>query len=305
VTPDSASAAARASALIVNEADRGVLLVAGSERASWLNGVVTCDVTRVAPGVAAFGLLLSKVGKIQSDLYVSAHGDRLSLALSAGTEAIARAELERMLVMEDADLSSGSDDLACLSLHGPKAVELANGVAASETGVTAAELDRTGLGGALLLVQRARVPAIVSELTARGGVLANDRAWLELRVERRVGAFGIDYGPTDNPHEAALDRVAVSWTKGCYLGQEVVFMQDARGKLKRRLVQLEVEGPCPAPGAPLTDAAGEVVGEVTSAVESALGGRPLALGRVRAPHHEPGVRLGVGGAFAVVRAEPV
>src|SRR6185369_3318187 len=119
---------------------------------------------------------------------------------------------------------------------------------------------------------------IASELESRGAVLATGDAWQTLRVERRVGAFGVDYGPADNPHEAALERVAVSWTKGCYLGQEVVFMQDARGKLKRRLVQLEIDGARPAVGAPISDAQGEVVGEVTTASESALAGRPLALG---------------------------
>jgi len=301
---DPASAAARASALLVDEAPRAMLRVTGSERASWLNGVVTCDVSVVQPGVAAFGLLLSKVGKIQSDLYVAARGDELILAVSAGTEDSARAELERMLVMEDAELSSGSAELACLSLHGPKAVELANGVARSDL-VTAAALDRTGLGGALLVAPHAELAAIAAELVTRGAVLATADTWERLRVERRVGAFGVDYGPSDNPHEAALDRVAVSWTKGCYLGQEVVFMQDARGKLKRRLVQLELEGPCPRAGAPVTDASGVVVGEVTTAALSALAGRPLALGRVKAPHHEPGVRLAVGGAPALVRAEPV
>lgn len=301
---DSASATARASALVVSEPERRVVLVTGSERASWLNGVITCDVTQVKPGVAVFGLLLSKVGKIQSDLYVTARGDALALAFAPGTAETARAELERMLVMEDAELVSPSVPLACLTLHGPKAVELANAVAVGE-GITAAALDRTGLGGALLVVPLTELERLAAELVTRGAVLADDEAWQLLRVERRVGVFGIDYGPTDNPHEAALERLAVSWTKGCYLGQEVVFMQDARGKLKRRLVQLEIDGALPAVGAPITDATGEVVGEVTTASDSALAGRPLALGQVKAPHHEPGVRLAAGGAPAVVRVEPV
>lgn len=304
MTLDLASAAARTTGLVVGEAERGVLLVAGSERVSWLNGVVTADVAKVDAGTAAFGLLLSKVGKIQSDFYGLARGDELLLAVAPGTEALVQTELERMLVMEDAELRSASTELACLAIHGPKAVELA-GVAATLEGVASGALDRTGLGGAVLLVPRSQLDDVVARLVAAGGVLASAEAWQRLRVERRVGVFGVDYGPNDNPHEAALDRAAVSWTKGCYLGQEVVFMQDARGKLKRRLVQLELQGVVPPPGGALTDAGGEPLGEVTSASESAVLGHPLALARVKAPHHEPGVRLAIGSESAVVRAEPV
>jgi len=304
VTLDPASAAARASGLIVAEAERGVLLVAGSERVSWLNGVVTADVATVAPGAATFGLLLSKVGKIQSDFYALAHGNELALVVAPGTESTVLTELERMLVMEDAELRSASSELACVSIHGPKAAELAATVSTLE-GVTSGALDRTGLGGAVLLVPRTQLDEVTARLVAEGAVLANAEAWQRLRVERRLGLFGVDYGPGDNPHEAALERVAVSWSKGCYLGQEVVFMQDARGKLKRRLVQLELDGAVPPPGAALTSPTAEPLGEVTSAAESAVLGRPLALARVKAPHHEPGVRLTVGSETAVVRAEPV
>ncbi len=304
MTLDAASAAARTSALIVAESERGVLVVSGSERASWLNGVVTCDVAAVGKGQAAFGLVLSKVGKIQSDFYVFSRDPTLCLAVSPGTEATTRAELERMLVMEDAELESASSELACVALHGPRAVSIASSVA-SQDGVSVAELDRTGFGGAVLLAPRASIGAFVATLVAAGGFVASAEQWERLRVERRLGEFGRDYGPTDNPHEAALDRVAVSWTKGCYLGQEVVFMQDARGKLKRRLVQLELEGPLSSGDAEVVDSAGERVGEVTSSTISAVLGASLALARVKAPHHEPGVRLRVSGVPAVVRAGSV
>jgi folate-binding protein YgfZ len=303
VTLDSASAAARVSALVVPEPERGVLLVAGSERVSWLNGVVTCDVTKVSERQATFGVLLNKVGKIQTDLFVASRARELALLLAPETESVAVAELERMLVMEDAELRSATHELACLSLHGPGAVSLAERVAADDT--TAHALDRTGLGGALLVAPRGSIPALVEKLRDAGAVIAAADDWQRLRVERRLGAFGVDYGSADNPHEAGLERVAVAWDKGCYLGQEVVFMQDARGKLKRRLALLELEGAPASPGAPVTTEAGESVGEVTSTTESVVAGRPLALARLKAPHFEPGVRLRVGAAAAVVRAERV
>lgn len=303
MTLDRASEAARQTALVVAEPERGVLLVTGSERVSWLNGVVTCDVKKVSERDAAFGLLLSKVGKIQTDLFILSRSGELCLLVAPGTEAVALSELERMLVMEDAELTSGSADLGCLSLHGPASLSFGERVATP--GMSVAALDRTGLGGALVVAPRAELAAVVERLRGQGAVVADAAAWERLRVERRVGVFGVDYAAADNPHEAGLERLAVAWDKGCYLGQEVVFMQDARGKLKRRLALLELDGAPAARGAPVTTESGESLGEVTSATESAVAGKPLALARVKAPHFEPGVRLRVAGANAVVRAEPV
>jgi tRNA-modifying protein YgfZ len=304
VTLDAASQAARTGALLVDELERGVVTVTGPDRATWLNGLVTCDVAALAPGQAAFGLLLSKVGKIQSDLYVVASHDMLLLACAPGTVDLVTAELERMLVMEDAELVRPSAELSCLYLHGPRSVEIA-ARAPRLQGALVGALDRTGLGGAVLLVPKGDVDALSEELLQRGALRAGAAAWQTLRVERCIGVFGTDYGPTDNPHEAALDRSAVSWSKGCYLGQEVVFMQDARGKLKRRLVQIGVDGAVPTPGAVVLTPEGEPAGEVTSAAESSVLGRAVALARVKAPHFEPGARLAVGGAAATARSELV
>jgi folate-binding protein YgfZ len=145
----------------------------------------------------------------------------------------------------------------------------------------------------------------VRALMNAGASEATASDWLSLRVERGLGVFGADYGPGDNPHEAALDRVAICWTKGCYLGQEAVFMQDARGKLKRRLAWLSVSGPEPGAGTPVLSAAGEAAGEVTSATVAADLAGSRALARLKAPHFESGVGLTVLGAPAVVVARPV
>lgn len=300
---DAASHAARSGALLVPEPGRLVMSVTGPDRVTWLNGVVTCDVAALGNGQGAFGLLLSKVGKIQTDLYVLPSADALLLACAPGTLELATAELERMLVMEDATLAAASEH-TCFSLHGPRSAELA-AVAAGRPGVVAGALDRTGLGGAVLLVPSGGAEALATELAGLGAVRATDAAWHTLRLERRAGLFGVDYGASDNPHEAGLDRSAIAWNKGCYLGQEVVFMQDARGKLKRRLVQLGLAGAPPPPGAAVLTLEGETAGEVTSAAASPLSGGAVALARVKAPHFEPGARLVVGGAAASVRSEPV
>jgi folate-binding protein YgfZ len=279
--------------LVVPEPERGLLAVKGPDRASWLNGVVTCDAQGLAAGHATLGLLLGKQGKIQTEFYLIAEQDRLLLALAPDTLSSTHATLERLLVMEDAELDALGAELAVVAIHGPGATPLAQSVALS-LGGGAAELDLTGLGGAVLTVPRASLEQALVALTAGGATLADSDAWLELRLRRAVGTFGVDYGPNDNPHEAALDRRAISWTKGCYLGQEVVCMQDLRGKLKRRLSLVELEpGATPARGAPVYAPDGSEVGEITSARRGSE--RSLALARLKAPHFDAGSTVTVAG----------
>jgi hypothetical protein len=131
--------------------------------------------------------------------------------------------------------------------------------------------------------------------------LGSDADWEVFRITEVLGRFGVDFGETDNPHEAALDRRAVSWSKGCYLGQEVVCMQDMRGKLKRRLValQLDTAGDLPQAGSPVTTNDGaEAVGELTSVARSPVTGRAVALARLKSPYFEGKAALGVAGMKA-------
>lgn len=288
--------------LVVPEPERGLLAVKGADRATWLNGVVTCDAVALKPGQATLGLLLGKQGKIQTDFYLIAEADRLLLALAPGTLATTHATLDRLLVMEDAELENLDAELAVIGLHGAGAAALAQRTPTSP-GSGAAELDLTGLGGAVLTVPRSALDQTVAALVAGGAKLADPETWLELRLRRAVGAFGVDYGPNDNPHEAGLDRRAVSWTKGCYLGQEVVCMQDLRGKLKRRLSLLELEpGETATPGARVYAPDGSEAGEITSAPRGP--GRSFALARLKAPHFDAGSTLTVAGRPGRVLSGP-
>ncbi|HEX6271529.1 MAG TPA: folate-binding protein YgfZ [Polyangiaceae bacterium] len=295
-----AEAALRQTALVVAEGERGVLSVRGPDRVAWLNGVVTCDAAAVTPDQAQFGLLLSKQGKIQTDFALLLDGDRFLLAVAPGTAELAREELDRMLVMEEVELTDVSAELSVLALHGPRADALARD-AASRFGGAAASLDRTGLGGAVLLVPERVAGDVAAGLEAAGARLAQAEDWPRVRVPHGVAMFGADYGQSDNPHEAALDRRAIAWNKGCYLGQEAVFMQDARGKVKRRLVVLRVEGPATPPtGAAIERPDGGRAGEVTSSTDGARPGEHYALGKVLAPDYEPGTNLVVAGSPARV-----
>ncbi len=271
----------------------GCLSVRGPDAKSWLNGVVTCDTQKLDPEHGALGLLLSKQGKVQSDLSLLAADDVVYLSTAPGQQEKVHAELDRMLVMEDAELSDESAELAFVFLHGSAAISAAR---ACSTALAWGELDVTGHGGAGLVVRRSELESATRELTLAGATPVDAQAWLELRLAGAWPEFGTDYTSSDNAHEASLERRTISWTKGCYLGQEVVCMQDMRGKVKRRVTSIAVEGDVvPELGTQVFAKGGaEPVGRVTSAAFCAGPGKVLALAMVAAPHFEPGTALRLG-----------
>lgn len=263
--------------------------------------MLTCDTAGVAPDRGAWGLSLTKQGKIVSDLVLVASADAIYSSAAPNRTAELLSHLDRMLVMEDAEIADRSAELGFLFLHGPKATELAR----DEGAIALGAVDLTGLGGAAVVVRRTDAREVLERLTNAGAVVGSAEDWERLRVERRVPRFGVDFDAGDNPHDASLAERAVCWTKGCYLGQEVVYMQNARGKTKRSVITLRLSAdatPGMAVNAPGHDAA---VGELTTVANSAVAGQLLALARVSAAFAEPKTRLLVAGAEAEVLAEPV
>jgi folate-binding protein YgfZ len=296
-TPDEA---ARAGALLVSRPDIGTLTVTGSERLSWLQGVLTCDVAELRPGEGAWGLLLTRQGKILADVLVVVGEASVHLGIVRDALGRARDYLGSFLIMEDADLSDQSDQLAWITLHGPQAAHMASRIA-SQFGGSSAGIDVTGLGGAALVAPTTVEAASRDAAFAAGAVKATAADFLRLRVERLVPLYGVDMDEQRSPHEVSLERRTVSWSKGCYLGQEAVCMQDMRGKVKRRLALVRVEAVAPpAAGTKVLDMSGAVVGETRSAADSALIGGPAALAFLAAAVAVPGAHLTVGGASAEV-----
>jgi folate-binding protein YgfZ len=296
----SVSQAARENAFFAR-ADRGTLRVSGPDKKSWLNGVLTCDVAAVEPGHGTLGLLLNKTGKIQTDVWVVAGSDALFLALPPGKAQGVAEQLDRMLVMEDAEVGECSEARGWLVAFGPKAVELASRLALV-LGGAAGSIDWCRTPGVALSLPEERLGAARAALEAAGAPLASEEEWQRFRVDQGIGLYGVDFDDTDNPHEASLDQRAVSWTKGCYLGQEVVCMQGMRGKVKRRLMLLELDSTSvPAPGTPVASEDGAELGRVTSAAVGLSTPHALALARVSGSAVEASSPLWIAGERAVVR----
>jgi tRNA-modifying protein YgfZ len=284
----------------------GALQASGPDARAWLNGIVTCDVERVVADRGEWGLLLNKRGKIVCDITLIPRSEGLCLGTSHDPQRLFEI-LDGYLVMEDVNLEL-AQGLAWFTLHGQGAFELARSVA--EPGDAAAQLVFSDEEAAVLVVPAVRAAACRQIMEGeRGAQVFDDDAWASYRVEHGIPSFGTDFGPEDNPHEASLDRRTVSWTKGCYLGQEVVCMQDMRGKVKRRLVRLKAERPVSlSAGAPVLDEHGNEVGRVTTvrpwvvAGSSLKGEQGVALARLKTPHYEPGSEVLLDGVTATVLA---
>lgn len=257
----------------------GVIDVRGRDRVSWLGGLVTSDLAALSPTRASYGLVLSKVGRILTDACVLVDGERLLVGVSAPAGDVL-AHLERHLVMEDVDLRDASLDGAMLFV-----------------------LDALDVGAALDLgVPGARalwVPEAARASAASLGEQLSPAEWDALRLAHGVPAFGDDFDAKTYPQEAALEARAVSFSKGCYLGQEVVCRLQMRGQVHRLLAAFDAEAPAPARGDTVR-AAGVDVGVVTSA--SVVDGRVRGLAMLKRAAAEPGTPLEIAGQDALVVA---
>lgn len=257
--------------------ERETLVVSGPERLSWLNGVVTCDVRDLGPGRAAFGLALSRTGKIHSDLWLAANADQVLIAVAPGTGQVLLQELQRMLIMEDAEIEHVAR-ASWLTVHGPAAASVTAELTSSLPARASGEIALLHPGDFALVAD-----AVADALSSAGPdvCFGTEADWQALRIEHGLPLFGVDFDGRANPHDASLERRAVSWSKGCYLGQEVVCMQDMRGKPKYRMVPLQLAGEVSAAvGETVSDAQGAAVGEITSFAPSQRLASSVALARL-------------------------
>jgi folate-binding protein YgfZ len=300
-------AAARRSVLALPEPDRATLVVSGSDGVSWLNGLVTCDLVKRAETGAAYGLFVARSGRIIADALIAVDGERVLVSVPRAALDPLRAHLDHYLVMEDAEVAPRTDALSAVSFHGPGSGDVL--VAARAAGAAGGHLDRTGLGGAVVFIPEERSAETRATILAaahdRGGMTGDPAGWNALRLECAVPQFGSDFGDTTYPQEANLEKIAVSFDKGCYLGQEVVCMLEMRGHVKRRLVAVVLDGSePPSRGAVVSDEAGAVAGEVTSAAASPTLGHPLALAMLKRAYTEPGRRVVIAGVPGHVVERP-
>jgi folate-binding protein YgfZ len=274
--------------------------VRGEDRFRWLSGMVTNMVNDLGENAGAWNLVLNAQGRIQGELHVWREGDALYLEIAADQFDRLLAHFDRFIIMDDVELVPLSldsiDGEMALGVTGPKAADLLAGLGLPVIKDPLTSTLTIWEGSAMrvvraygvlaphyeLWVHADQIPSLWQALIEAGATPAGAASLEALRIAEGIPAYGIDIAERDLPQETSQMR-ALHFSKGCYLGQEIVERIRSRGSVHRHLRQLELFGPVPAIGAELTSENGTVAGQITSAAELPLaaGHRGFALGMIR------------------------
>lgn len=242
--------------------DRTVISVSGDDAYEWLQGQITNQSEGAKPGDSVYGFILTLKGRVMADVWAYFHGDGIWLEAPAHAVDALMERLDRYIIMEDVDLEH-RPNMRVLIAAGPKCDEIA---------ADGWPADRLGTGGRTWLVNEADLDGTLERTCERaaaaGGGQVGERAWRYAHVVRGRPLFGVDFGDWTYPQETGLTNLAVSFNKGCYVGQETVVMLQNRGKAPKVLWRWEVKAQEPPdPKTPITRG-GVEVGEVTSAASA-------------------------------------
>jgi folate-binding protein YgfZ len=267
--------------------------------------------------------MLTAQGRMMTDMRVLELGDRLLLGLPRTVTAAVRDHLDRFIFSEDVQVEDVTEARAEIGIYGPGALDVlvragiegdppASLFESTRVRLAGAEAvivrsDEAGVAGYDLIVDAPHAAAVTDALLAAGAVRVSDEDAEAVRLESGRPRFGLDMDADTIPLEAGLEERAISRSKGCYVGQEVIVrVQDrGHGRVAKRLVGLTFDEGAPVSTAGARIVAGErEIGRVTSAIRSPVLGRPIALGYVHRDFVEPGTQIAVDGAPAVVTSLP-
>jgi folate-binding protein YgfZ len=289
----------RSDAGLMDSANRVRLRINGTARAKFLQGILTNDVNVLNPGRGLYAAVLTSKGKMQADLTVYALSDWWWVDAEPEVAGTLPTLLSRYTIGTDAVVSSMAATHSILSLYGPTAPRVlaaafpgpsipTGDLAVSEMDwnghrLVIAEAGYPGVPGYKILAQSEAIEATRHALLAAGASAVDSAALEVVRIEGGVPRFGIDMSDENFPPEARIEERAISYTKGCYMGQETIARIKTYGHVNRLLVGLypDTDRPVPA-GTRIMSTGGENkdVGYVTSSVLSPALGRVIALGYV-------------------------
>lgn len=318
-------AAARESVAFFDTNFRGFLSLAGSDRARYLNAVTTADIKNLGEGQGNVGLLLNPKGHILAEIETYALPETLLLVTHASVLARTQETLERFIIMDDCVIEDLSARFGSLAVEGPGAqavMESLCGVAADSLPMEPWSHIAVKIGGAdCHLVRRSFYSdagfeiftptgqlgaiwrAVAEQVKAQGGRPIGYDALNVLRLEARIPWFGYDFDDRVLPQEAGVELTHISYTKGCYTGQEIVERVRSRGHVNRKRTMLIFHGAeIPERGTILMAGAAEA-GVVTSAAFSPVRGAGIGMGFVRREQAGIGARTTWAGGSAEVIGE--
>ncbi len=304
---------ARESVALIDKNYRAYLSFTGPDRVRYLNAVLTNDIKGLSAGQGNVSLLLNPQGHILAEIETYAFAEKLFCVSFAMIRERLVEVLDKFIIMDDVTLTDETERFGTLALEGPKAAAVVREISGVDIGALS-ELSSTdgavraipcriakrspgGVAGAEFVVEREKLPALwellLDAARKHGGGPMGYTALSGLRLAQGVPWFGYDFGEKQIPHEAGLQDSHISYTKGCYTGQEIVERVRSRGQVNRQRVGLVFSGEgVPEAGTPLM-MEGKEVGFVTRAAKAwdSTPPRILGMGYVRKEGNAPGTTL--------------
>ena len=282
--------ALRAGAAWFDISDRTRLRLTGADRIRLLHALATNAIEGLAPGAHTETFFLTPQGRIVARCRVYVDADSVLLESEAASRQPLLDYLDHYIIMDDVTVEDETGSTIAIAIEGPAADRLDLGIGKAYPSCL------SGLSGFWIEADEARRGDLLAQLSAASIARAEAADWEAVRVENRVPVHGKDYGQTNIPHETQLLDV-VSFSKGCYVGQEIVERVNSQGQVNRLLTPVEVEaGEIPDTAEVLM--ADRVVGKLSSAVVSPQSGQVVGFAIVRREALAVGATLTVGGKIA-------
>ena len=317
-------AAVREGAAIGSISPRAQIAVAGPDRATYLQGLLTNDIQALTEGTGCYAAWLTPQGRMLTDMHVLQSSGMILLDVPQGevTEVLAR--LDQFLFTEDVRIESLAEAMTSVWVHGPRAASVVSTVVSGFSGtplddwndyqhdtatfagnpVSVARIDQLGVPGFCVFLHRAAETQFVDAAVDAGARVVGAEALDAARIEAGYPIFGVDMTDDTIPLEAGIEQRSISFTKGCFVGQEVVVrvLHRGGGRVAKKLVGLKISGET-AIGSKIFSGNRDI-GVLTSVATSPRFG-PVALGYVHRDFTAPGTAVTIADRDAVVTALPM
>jgi folate-binding protein YgfZ len=311
--------AAKESVALFDTNWQAMFFLAGRDRVPYLHNISSQNIRDLGAGRGALGLLLNPQGHILAELEVYALPQKLLVLSHAAFRVRTFATLKKYIIGSQVQIDDQTDQMGSIAIEGPRALEVASELGAAvadapEMSVVEFAIDGAlcyclkrshfGRSGMQLIIGREKLPAIwerlLQSVRTRGGEPIGMAALNALRLEAGVPWFPADFNDAQIPHEAAVEATHISFTKGCYTGQEIVERVRARGHVNRKRVQLKFSAETPPAAGTKLRANGAEIGHVTSAAFSPSASATIGMGYVRREQFAPGSVIEFDGGTAEV-----
>ena len=320
--------AARQRVGVVDLSHRGRLRLTGSDRAAYLHRIISNDVEGLSVGAGNYATILTNRGKIIADMNVHVFEDSVGVETNAETTLSLYQELDKYLIADDVTIEDCTESTGVVGVHGPKSAELLQEICGFDVRhlpeyhnvvheiegqpIVCVRANETGEVGYNLCVAAESVEWLWDTILTKGRAFGVEPIGLtalnSLRIEAGIPRYGAELDDSIFPGEAELEK-AISFEKGCYIGQEIVARMKYRGHPNRLLRGFEIVGDTAPQSGDRLFAEDKEIGWITSAVVSPTLGKTIGMGYIRVAFTDEGSQVEVqtadGRVDATVRLLPL